>query len=87
MVKRSKRGDYLFLLSSSLDVSFSQPKNSLGKNEFVADTERILISLKTQNLHFQSFVYSFTGDRETGKPEKRFVPFGLSNGVRSQLSS
>ena len=74
MVKRSKRGDCFFLLSSSLDVSFSQSKYSLGKNEFVASTERIFISLKTQNLRFQSFVYSFTEDKETGKPGEKICP-------------
>ena len=71
---RGVRGDCFSLLSSSLDVSFSQPKYLLGKNEFVAYTERIFISLKTQNFCFRSFVYSFTEDKETGTSGEKIYP-------------
>ena len=52
--------------------------NTLGKNESVANAERIFISLKAQNFSFQSFLYSFKEDKETGKTWRTdIVPFAL----------
>lgn len=55
--------------------------NTLGKNESVANAERIFISLKAQNFSFQSFLYSFKEDKETRKTWRTdIVPFALVTG-------